>query len=136
MIFSVQISLQKHQQWVTISFWGFPFAHVVSAFFLVYFVNHIHSDWVRWNLKVALICFFIIAKSDEQYMFSQSSNQKTRWLTGLRNKNQETHPSDKHIHIPNTCQNKLQTKTNLKSYKRTLLCNQRDSYARGHALNI
>lgn len=69
--------------------------------FVVYFVDLVHSDWVRWNCEVVFIWLSIIAKNDKQYEVSQSSIQKTRWLTGLRNKNQETHLNAKHIHILN-----------------------------------
>lgn len=69
---------------------------------LAFFSCWSHPFWLgEMKSQSILICLSIIAKSDEQYILSQSSNQKTRWQIGLRNKNQETHLNAKHIYILN-----------------------------------
>ena len=59
-------SLQSHQQCRSVPLSPYPCQHVLSPELF----NHSHSVSVRWNLRVILICIFMMTKDFEHFLKS------------------------------------------------------------------
>jgi hypothetical protein len=60
---SVCTSLQSHQQWRSVPLSPYPHQHLLSPEFLILAI----LPGVKWNLRVVLICIFLMIKDVEHF---------------------------------------------------------------------